>query len=73
MSPFDGISQARHVGAVVSGRMHLTRVDAAELDIGVGDAYVIEPGYNAWVTSEESFVTDEFDSATAEVFAQPAC
>ena len=65
--------QARHVGAVVSGRRHLTHVDGTELDIGAGDAHVIEPGHDTWVTSEEPFVTHEFESATAETFPQPAC
>jgi hypothetical protein len=34
--------QARHLGAVLSGRMHLTHSDGSEADIGPGDAYVIE-------------------------------
>ncbi len=61
--------QARHVGAVVSGRRHLTHVDSTELDIGAGGAYVIEPATMPGSPSEESFLTYEFDSATAETFA----
>jgi hypothetical protein len=57
--------QARHVGAVVSGGMHITHADGAELDLGPRDAYVIEPGHDAWVTGEEPFVAYEFDPETA--------
>ena len=37
---------------------------------GVTDAYVIEPGHDAWVTSSEPFVGLEFDSTTAGSFAK---
>src|ERR1700749_790639 len=41
--------QARHVGLVQSGRMLVAHDDGTELEIGAGDAYVIEPGHDAWV------------------------
>lgn len=63
--------QARHVGAVVSGRMQLTHTDGSEADIGPGDAYVIEPGHDAWILGDEPFVAFEFESATAASFAEP--
>ena len=62
--------QARHVGAVVSGRMHLAHTDGTEADIGPGSAYVIEPGHDAWVVGDEPFVAFEFESATAGTFGQ---
>ena len=34
--------QARHVGVVQSGRLHVTHDDGTELELGPGDAYVIE-------------------------------
>src|SRR5262249_38070917 len=34
--------QARHVGAVLSGSMHAVHTDGTEVDLGPGDAYVIE-------------------------------
>ena len=64
--------QAHHVGTVVAGSMHIKHDDGTESDIGPGDAYVIEPGHDAWVTSDETFVGYEFDSKTAQSFAKPS-
>ena len=44
--------QAHHVGTVVGGSMHVVHEDGTEQDITEGDAYVIEPGHDAWVTSD---------------------
>jgi hypothetical protein len=55
--------QARHLGAVVSGRLHIAHRDGAEGEVGPGDAYVIEPGHDAWVVGNEPFVAFEFESA----------
>ena len=30
--------------------------DGTEVEIGPGDAYVIEPGHDAWVVGDEGFV-----------------
>jgi mannose-6-phosphate isomerase-like protein (cupin superfamily) len=57
--------QSHHVGAVVAGTLHVQHQDGTEQDVGPGDAYVIEPGHDAWVTSNEPFVAFEFDSTTA--------
>ncbi len=64
--------QARHVGTIASGRMHVAHTDGSEMDIGAGDAYVIEPGHDAWVVGDESVVGYEFESKTAETFAKPS-
>ncbi len=64
--------QAHHVGSVVSGALHVQHSDGSEMDIGPGDAYVIEPGHDAWVTSNTPFVAFEFDSNTVEQFAKPS-
>ena len=63
--------QSHHVGAVVSGGMHVVHNDGTEQDIAEGDAYVIEPGHDAWVTSDQPFVAFEFDSGTAGSYAKP--
>src|SRR5438046_8587633 len=42
--------QARHVGTVVSGAMHVRHDDGTEQDLAPGDAYVIEPGHATWIT-----------------------
>jgi hypothetical protein len=64
--------RARHVGAVVSGSLRVKHDDGTERDLGPGDAYVIEPGHDAWVTSSEPFVAFEFESTTAESYAKPS-
>jgi hypothetical protein len=55
--------QARHFGAIVSGRLHVVHNDGAEEEAGPGDAYVIEPGHDAWVVGDEPVVAFEFASA----------
>lgn len=60
--------QARHVGAVLSGRLHITHNDGTELEVGPGDAYIIEPGHDASVVGDEPWVAFEFESKTAESY-----
>ena len=62
--------QVQHVGVVQSGRLHVMHDDGSEADLGPGDAYVIEPGHDAWVTGDESFVGLEFESHSAEEYAR---
>jgi hypothetical protein len=62
--------QARHVGAIVSGRLRVVHNDGTEGEVGPGDAYVIEPGHDAWVVGDEATVAFEFESA--ETYARPA-
>ena len=62
--------QLRHVGVGVSGAMHIAHDDGTEQDIGAGDAYVIEPGHNAWVVGDDGFVGYEFESRSAEEYAK---
>jgi len=38
--------------------------------VEAGDAYVIEPGHDAWVIGDESFVGFEFESRSAEEYAR---
>jgi mannose-6-phosphate isomerase-like protein (cupin superfamily) len=62
--------QVRHVGVVQSGRMHVVHEDGTEGEVGPGDAYVIEPGHDAWVVGDERFVGFEFESRSAEEYAK---
>jgi hypothetical protein len=64
--------QARHVGAVVAGRLAVRHGDGTAVELATGDAYVIEPGHEAWVVGDEAFVGLEFEPVTAEEFARPA-
>jgi quercetin dioxygenase-like cupin family protein len=62
--------QARHVGIVQSGSMHVAHDDGTETDLKAGDAYVIEPGHDAWITGDGPFVAFEFESRAAEEYAR---
>jgi mannose-6-phosphate isomerase-like protein (cupin superfamily) len=62
--------QVRHLGVVESGRMHVVHDDGTEVDIGPGEAYLIEPGHDAWVLGDERFVGYEFESKAAEDYAR---
>ena len=55
--------QARHVGAMVAGRLHVVHQDGSAGEVGPGEAYVIEPGHDAWVVGDEPVVAFEFESA----------
>ena len=39
-------------------------------DIGPGQAYVIEPGHDAWVVGGEGVVAFEFEQHAAETYAR---
>ena len=62
--------QMRHVGVLQSGTMHVVHDDGTEQAIGGGDAYVIEPGHDAWVVGDEPVIGFEFESQTAEDYAK---
>jgi hypothetical protein len=62
--------QVRHVGVVGSGRLTIRHEDGTELELTAGNAYVIEPGHDAWVVGDEPFVTYEFESQSAETYAR---
>jgi hypothetical protein len=64
--------QARHVGTVSSGRLHIEHEDGSAADVGPGDVYRIEPGHDAWVLGDEPFVAYEFESTSAETYARPS-
>ena len=62
--------QAHHVGAIISGRLHIVHEDGSEGEAGPGDAYVVEPGHDAWVVGDEACVALEFDSKSAADYAK---
>jgi hypothetical protein len=62
--------QNRHVGLLQSGVMRVRHSDGTEQDIRAGEAYVIEPGHDAWVVGDEPVVGFEFESKTAEEYAR---
>jgi mannose-6-phosphate isomerase-like protein (cupin superfamily) len=62
--------QARHLGVVQSGRLVVSHEDGSEVELGPGDAYLIEPGHDAWVPGDERFVAFEFESRSAAEYAR---
>jgi len=61
--------QARHVGEVQSGRLHIAHNDGTKGEVGPGDAYFIEPGHDAWVVRDEECVGFEFETKTTHDYA----
>lgn len=62
--------QMRHVGVAQAGRMAVRHNDGSEVEIGPGEAYVIEPGHDAWVVGDEAFMGFEFEPRSAEEYAR---
>jgi hypothetical protein len=62
--------EARHLGVIVSGRIHVKCDDGTEGEAGTGEVYAIEPGHDAWVVGDEPFVAYEFDTTTATTYAK---
>ena len=50
--------------------MHVVHDDGTEEALGPGEAYVIEPGHNAWIVGDEPFVGFEFESRVAVEYAR---
>jgi hypothetical protein len=50
--------------------MHIAHDDGTEQDISAGQAYVIEPGHDAWVLGNEVYVGVDFSEQMAE-YAKP--
>ena len=59
-----------HKGYVVSGSLDVQAEDGTETTLGPGDAYVIEPGHDAWVMGDEQYVGVDFSEQMAE-YAKP--
>src|SRR5262249_21321310 len=62
--------QSHHVGTVAAGQLTVRHEDGTEIDVAPGDAYVIEPGHDAWVVGSEPFVGYEFDTKAVQTFAR---
>ncbi len=58
------------MGTISSGQLHVVHTDGTETDLGAGDAYVVEPGHDAWVVGDQPCVCLEFDSKAADTYAR---
>ena len=61
--------QQRHVGYLVSGSLRVRMEDGTEVTCCPGQAYVIEPGHDAWAEGDEPTVVMEFATRSAETYA----
>jgi class 3 adenylate cyclase len=61
--------QVRHLGAALSGVLHIAADDGLEMELHGGDAYEIPPGHDAWVVGDEPYQAIEF--ASARTFLAP--
>jgi hypothetical protein len=59
-----------HKGYVISGAMVVQAEDGTETTINAGDAYVIEPGHDAWVLGGDPWVAIDFSEQMAD-YAKP--
>jgi class 3 adenylate cyclase len=55
--------QVRHLGAALSGVLHVMTDEGTEMEIRGGDAYEIPPGHDAWVVGDAPYEAIEFASA----------
>jgi mannose-6-phosphate isomerase-like protein (cupin superfamily) len=62
--------QVHHNGYCVSGRMRLRMDDGAEQEVGPGDVFVVTPGHDAWVVSDEPCVVYDFAGQMATEYAK---
>lgn len=63
--------QVRHLGFVLSGRMHVETEDGESGDVGPGDLFDLAPGHDAWVVGDEPCVMIDC-SPDATAYARPA-
>jgi class 3 adenylate cyclase len=54
------LCEYHHIGVTISGTLRVQMRDGAELEIGPDTAYEIPPGHDAWVTSDEPYVSFDF-------------
>jgi hypothetical protein len=59
-----------HKGYCISGSLMVQADDGTEVQIGPGDAYVIEPGHDGWVIGDEPYVAIDF-SEQMKGYAKP--
>jgi quercetin dioxygenase-like cupin family protein len=63
--PLSGSESEEHIGYVISGRMAVRAKDGTEVEVGPGEAFVADPGHDAWVVGEEPCVALDFIARAA--------
>ena len=64
VKPIVGTDYCRvaHVGYVVHGQLGVLMSDGSEFRLKEGDAYRIDPGHDAWVEGNDTYIGVEFES-----------
>lgn len=63
--------QVRHLGYLITGRMHVALDDGTAVELSAGDLFDLPPGHDAWVVGDETCVMIDV-SPEATRYAQPA-
>lgn len=58
------------MSALSTRRLAIKHEDGTEVEVAPGEAYVIEPGHDAWVVGHERFVGFEFEWRAAEEYTK---
>jgi len=53
-------SQA-HIGYIISGQMVIPGADGKETTVGLGDAFEVGPGHDAWVVGKDPCIALDFE------------
>jgi hypothetical protein len=61
--------QQRHVGYIVSGQLQVAMQDGTGATCVPGQAYIIEPGHDAWTVGDVPVVAIEYASRSAASYA----
>jgi quercetin dioxygenase-like cupin family protein len=62
VQPLSGKDSEQHIGYVISGRMAVRATDGTEVELGPGDAFIAEPGADAWVLGNEPCIAMDFST-----------
>lgn len=60
-----------HKGYVVQGTLVVQAEDGSEVTLGAGDGYVIEPGHDAWVAGDDTYIGIDFSPQMVD-YAKPS-
>ena len=64
------LCMAKHVGVIRSGKLGVKMENGNEFILKQDDAYVIEPGHDAWVIGSDPVIGYEFNAETAQNFGK---
>lgn len=59
--PQTGKDSEAHVGYILSGQMVVRGADGKEVTVGMGDAFEVRPGHDAWVVGDKPCIALDFE------------